>query len=142
MPLFVRSGLNQPKFSYILLKYLFASKQTQKSHLGQLLFINGSLRLIRTYWAEIEISGHLCHCSHVLSSISRNLATFCENVCLHLNRPKKVIWFNFCTLKVLLDSFVHIGPRQKKVDIYATIRTQWAELAEIQLHSVKIFVCI
>ena len=26
----------------------------KKSHLGQLLYIKGSLRLIRTYWAEIE----------------------------------------------------------------------------------------
>ena len=73
---------------------------------------------IRTYWAEIEKSGHICHYSYVLGWISRNLATFCENVCLHLNRPKKVIWGNFCTLKVLLDSFVRIGP----------IRTYWAEI--------------
>ena len=73
---------------------------------------------IRTYWAEIEWSGHICHYSYVLGWISRNLATFCENVCLHLNRPKKVIWGNFCTLKVLLDSFVRIGP----------IRTYWAEI--------------
>ena len=65
---------------------------------------------IRTYWAEIEKSGHICHYSYVLGWISRNLATFCENVCLHLNRPKKVICCNFCTLKVLLDSFVRIGP--------------------------------
>ena len=52
-------------------------------------------------------SGHICHVSYVLGrgtkrpSISRNLTTFCENVCLHLNRPKKVIWGNFYTLKVL-----------------------------------------
>ena len=25
-----------------------------QSHLGQLLFFNGSFRLIRTYWAEIQ----------------------------------------------------------------------------------------
>ena len=36
---------------------------------------------IRTYWAEVLKK----------PSISQNLATFCENVCLHLNRPKKVI---------------------------------------------------
>ena len=47
-------------------KCLFPSKQTKKYHLGQLLYINGSLRLIRTYWAEIEKSGHICHYSYVL----------------------------------------------------------------------------
>ena len=72
----------------------------------------------RTYWAEIEKSGHICHYSYVLGWISRNLASFCENVCLPLNRPKKVIWGTFCRLKVLLDSFVRIGP----------IRTYWAEI--------------
>ena len=56
---------------------------------------------IRTYWVEIEKSGHICHYSYVLGCISRNLATFCENVCLHLNRTKKVIWGNFCLLKAL-----------------------------------------
>ena len=32
--------------------------QTQQSHLGQILYIYDSLRLIRTYWAEIEKSGN------------------------------------------------------------------------------------
>ena len=70
-----------------------------------------------------------------------------KNVCLHLNRPKKVSWGNFCTLKVLLDSFVRIGPIStywaeiEKVNKFATIRTYWAEvlkdpqLAEIRLPS-------
>ena len=65
-------------------------------------------------------SGHICHYSYVLGwgtkipSSRRNLAIFCEDVCLHLNRPNKVIWGNFCTLRALWDSFVRIEPRYKK----------------------------
>ena len=42
------------KFSYIFENVCFHLNRPKNVILGQLLFIKGSLRLIRTYWAEIE----------------------------------------------------------------------------------------
>ena len=55
-----------------------------------------------------------------------------ENVYLYPNRPNKVIYGHFFALMALWDSFVRIGPRQKKVDKYATIRKYWAEVLKDQ----------
>ena len=51
-----------------------------------------------------------------------------KNVCLHLNKPKKVIWGNFCTLKVLLGLIRTYWAEIEKVDKFATLRTYWAEV--------------
>ena len=82
------------------------SKQTQKSHLGQLLFIKGFLRLIRTYWAEVEKVDIFATIRTYWVEVLKDpqfaeISYILGKCCLHLNRPKKVMWGNFCLLMAL-----------------------------------------
>ena len=86
-------------------------------------------------------SGHICHYSYLLGwgtkrpSIRWNLATFCENVCLHLNRPKKVIWGSFCTLWLLETHSYVLGRDTKSGHICHFSYVYWAEVLKSQKKS-------
>ena len=60
--------------------------------------------------------------------VIKNLVDFwSENVCLHLNRPKKsfgATFVHYGSLRLIRTYWAEI----QKVDIFATIRTYWAEV--------------
>ena len=64
-------------------------------------------------------SGHICHYSNVLGwginrpLSRRNLGIFCENVCLHLNRPKKSFGVTFVH-KRLFETHLYVLGRDTK----------------------------
>ena len=79
-------------------------------------------------------SGHICQFSYVLGrgtkrpSISRNLSTFCENVCLHLNRPQKSHLGQSLYIKGSLRLNRTYWAEIEKGDKFATNRTYWVEV--------------
>ena len=62
--------------------------------MGQLLFIKSSLRLIRTYWAEIEKVD-------IFATIRSYWVEVLKEPQLAEISYKKVIWGNFCLLMAL-----------------------------------------
>ena len=108
---------------------MFASKKTQKSHLGQLLFIKGSLRLIRTYWAEIEkVDKFATICTYwievlkdpQLAEIQLHSACFGSvNYFSTLNSLSRVTWGHFSKNVFFVPKKNFIGVLYNLVDFWS-----------------------